>query len=153
VGSGCPGCSPVRRMRLGVLLGPTDWPGAGEGAGGPGNVFWDIPTILDTPKLASWRDWVWTHPNLLDTPKLASWRDWVWTHPNLLDTPKLASWRDWVWTHPNLLDTPKLASWRDWVWTHPNLEKARGEQLTIAREYEQNARECASRKARKPFKV
>jgi hypothetical protein len=39
-------------MRLGVrlLLGPADWPGAGEGAGGPGNVFLDIPTILDAPK-------------------------------------------------------------------------------------------------------
>jgi hypothetical protein len=84
-----------------VLLGRADWPGAGEGAGGPGNVLLDIPTILDTPKLASWRDWVWTHPNPLDTPKLASWRDWVWTHPNPLDTPKLASWRDWV------LDTPR----------------------------------------------
>jgi hypothetical protein len=64
-----------------VLLGPADWPGAGEGAGGPGNVLLDIPTILDTPKLASWRDWV-DIPTILDTPKLASWRDWV------LDTPR-----------------------------------------------------------------
>jgi hypothetical protein len=70
-------------MRLGgeVLLGRADWPGAGEGAGGPGNVLLDIPTILDTPKLASWRDWV-DIPTILDTPKLASWRDWV------LDTPR-----------------------------------------------------------------
>jgi hypothetical protein len=48
----------------------------------------------------------------LDTPKLASWWDWV-GHPLSrpvggvsLDTPKLASWWSEVWTHP------KLTSWR-----------------------------------------
>jgi hypothetical protein len=73
VGSGGPGRSPVRRMRLGVrccLVQQTGQlalgPARGRARPLPGK-------ILDTPELASWRD------SVLDTP---SW----WLAGRVLDT-------------------------------------------------------------------
>jgi hypothetical protein len=104
VGSGGPGRSPVRRMRLGVrccLVQQTGQlalgPARGRARPLPGK-------ILDTPELASWWTQFWTHPNWpvggtrFWTHQAGGWRGGFWTHADL------ASWRG-GWTTLTKLGT------------------------------------------------